>query len=145
MNSRIIDIKENGISIHWKYLLIAVVVIFGGGGSWIGISLATTSQVEEKIQFQAEKQKACDKDQDQKIELNSKGIEEVRVISGQVKFKLNAVQEVQHRQIARDEARRITGTIVNRRRRETEYDRVYNLNMKRLERGADPCSSLSCD
>jgi len=145
MNSRIMEIKENGIHINWKYLLIGIIVIFAGGGSWFGIALATKDQVDDKIQIQAEKQKNTDTAQDAAIKENSKEIHEVKEISGQVKFKLNAVQEVQHRQIARDESRRLTEKIRSRQRRENDYDRIYNLNIKRLKAGKDPCSDLSCN
>ena len=145
MKSQIFQITNNGITINWKYLLIAIVVLFGGGGSWIGISLATVNQVDEKIELQAEKQKSCDKDQDLKIEKNNIEIKEVKKISGIVKIKIDAVQEVQQRQIARNESRRLTEKIANRTRREREYDRLYDLNMKRLKKGSDPCASIDCN
>ncbi|NIQ91005.1 MAG: hypothetical protein GWM98_04645 [Nitrospinaceae bacterium] len=143
--SKIMQIKENGVVIHWKYLLAVALVVFGGGGGWIGISLATTDQVQDKIEIQAGKQKGIDDKQNAKIQANEEGIEEVRHISGQVKFKIDAVQEVQHKQIARDEARRATEKIRSRDRREDEYDRLYDLNMKKLKSGADPCSDLACN
>ena len=145
MKSQILQIANDGITINWKYLLIAVLVVFGGGGSWIGISLATVSQVDEKISYQAEKQKSCDKDQNLKIKKNNDEIKEVKKISGIVRIKINAVQEVQQKQIARDESRRLTEKIANRRKREREYDRLYDMNMKRLKNGSDPCTSINCN
>lgn len=143
--SRIMSIKENGVQINWKYLVIGILIIFGGGGGWFGISLATKDQVDDKIKIRAVEQGKKDSEQDNKIHKNAEEIHEVKEISGQVKFKLNAVQEVQHRQIARDESRRITEKIRSRTRRENEYDRIYNLNIKKLKSGKDPCSDLSCN
>lgn len=68
-------------------------------------------------------------------------------ISGKVDVmatRLESVQTVQNRSIARDEARRVTAAIRDRNEREHEYDRLLGLNLDRLERGEDPCGTLAC-
>jgi hypothetical protein len=57
---------------------------------------------------------------------------------------ITEIQTVQHGDIARTEARRVTETITSRDRREKEYDRLTALNLHRLRDGKVPCSNLEC-
>lgn len=63
---------------------------------------------------------------------------------GALEDKTEEIQSVQHKDIARQEARRLTKDIPNRERREREYDRLFGLNMSRLKGGREPCANLRC-
>jgi hypothetical protein len=63
---------------------------------------------------------------------------------GKITGVVEEVQETQHRDIARSEARRITSDVRDRAQRETLYDTLLGINLKRLKRGQDPCSNVDC-
>lgn len=58
------------------------------------------------------------------------------------------VQRMEDKQIrgqAREEAHRLTDDIRDRRRAAFEYDRLFELNLRRLAAGRDPCGTLACE
>jgi len=69
---------------------------------------------------------------------NSKAIQGVKKTVGEI-------QSVQHKTFARDEAKRLTADIRERRRREKTYDWLVDRNLRRLRAGKDPCSTVNCD
>ncbi len=50
----------------------------------------------------------------------------------------------QRKDVAREEARRVTEKISNRARRETAYDYLRRKNLARLENGKEPCIDIDC-
>lgn len=135
-----IRLRLGGVGFNWKVVTTVLVILFGGGGiaAW---DLATMDDVAESIQSH---------------ELAERALEDIRHIRldqvvaqqgqdiGDIKVKVDDIQSVQHKQIARQEARRITSDIKNREKREAEYDRVLLLNLGRLRQGRDPCATLAC-
>ncbi|NIS54599.1 MAG: hypothetical protein GWN94_26490 [Phycisphaerae bacterium] len=63
---------------------------------------------------------------------------------GKLEKKTNDIQTVQHGDIARTEARRVTADIRDRHEREREYDRLVDLNLKRLKEKKPPCNDRRC-
>jgi len=57
---------------------------------------------------------------------------------------IGQIQTVQRKSYARDEARRVTGHIRDRDKRERQYDFIVEKNMFRLENKLDTCSDTRC-
>ena len=122
------DVKK----IPWKLIfsLLAVVGV-GGGGSYV---FMTGDQVEECVDRKA-------------VEIE-KHVESTYVkidpTFNEVKNTINQVQTVQHAQISRDEARRITAPIDDREIREASYDRLVGMSMRRMKMKKEPCLNIDC-
>ncbi len=124
-----------------KAITVFAVLLFGGGGvaAW---DVATKSDVQVSIQqhtlnerFQADARYG---------RINTVVERQGRDIS-KIKTKVDEISTVQRQEIARHEARRLTASIKDRKEREHEYDRLLERNLRRLEAGRDPCSTLVCD
>lgn len=119
-------------------LLILTVILGGGGGGFAALDFCTESDVKQYITqaktIEDERHVVIDKKfekQDTNIQKLGKNIQ--------------SVQEIQVREIARKEARRVTAALKNRNNRENMYDRLFVRNLKRLKEGKDPCVNLSCN
>lgn len=129
------DVKR----IPWKLIFSLLAVLgIGGGGSYVFV---TENQVDEKLDTQKteitksiDDFKSLENDRHVKIDETFKEVKET----------VNDIQTVQHSQVARDEARRITESIKDRRERETSYDRLIGMNMRRLKEKKDPCFNVDC-
>ena len=142
-----VEIAKNGVKvkISWKFIVSAVMIALGGT-SLAGVATmfnVGTSVADDFTAFKSEQssqhthintslemQDSHAKTQDGRIEDISKAI--------------TSVQTTQQRDVARTEARRLTEKITNRDEREEAYDRLYELNLRRLQRGVDPCGTLAC-
>ncbi len=117
------------------------VLLFGGGGvaAW---DVASTEDVRNGIMQHTIQERM---EADTRYErINGVVAKQGRDI-GKIKTKVDDIQNVQQRQIARQEARRLTAGIKDRKEREQTYDRLLERNLRRLEAGRDPCSTLVCD
>jgi hypothetical protein len=134
------------VKVPWKLIVLILTVIVGGGGaatiattlgvgSTASADLTAFETVQEAAHIGIDKalvvvgEKAAA--QDAKIETVTKVVQ--------------SVQTIQQRDVSRNEARRLTENITSRAVREREYDRLYELNLNRLQRGSDPCGTVQCD
>lgn len=140
----LLTIKENGININWKVLLILTTILFGGGATYTGYQLVTKEKLDQAILNYDQRVENRNAKQDETIQQNSAAIVENGKVIGTIRISLDAIQETQHKTIARQEARRVTQTISNRNKREEAYDRIRDINIKRLKKGDDPCLDLKC-
>lgn len=143
-----VELAKSGIkfTVRWKFILSFIGFLLCGG-SFAGVATmfnVGTSVADDFAGFKAvqasahmhidgvlEEQDKHAKSQDSRIEVVSKII--------------TSVQTIQQRDVARTEARRLTEKIGNRKDREDTYDRLYELNLRRLGRGEDPCANVNCD
>lgn len=143
-----VEIAKNGIkvTIRWKLIAAIASAVLGGVGiagatTVVGVTFASADDVQafkidqdvqhSRINKSLDDQDAHAKAQDGRI--------------ADINKTVSAVQTTQQRDVARTEARRLTEKINNRIEREETYDRLYELNLRRLQRGEDPCGSISCD
>lgn len=143
-----VEIAKNGIkvTIRWKLIAAIASAVLGGVGiagatTVVGVTFASADDVQafkidqdvqhSRINKSLDDQDAHAKAQDDRI--------------ADINKTVSSVQTTQQRDVARTEARRLTEKINNRLEREETYDRLYELNLKRLQRGDDPCGSIDCD
>jgi uncharacterized coiled-coil protein SlyX len=132
--------------VRWKFIASCLGVFLGGGtiatlATTVGVGTSVADDfgtfkmsqgyAHEHIEKALESQDKRATEQDKKIE----GISDV----------IGSVQTTQQRDVARTEARRLTEKIRDREEREETYDRLYELNLRRLQRGSDPCGNVSCN
>lgn len=143
-----VELAPGGIKVRIRWKVIAGVIGFlFAGGSLAGVGAmfnvgtsvagdfdsfkATQASAHTHIDSALVAQDTHAKDQDVKIETISKTI--------------SSVQTIQQRDVSRTEARRLTEKIGNRKDREDTFVRLYELNLRRLGRGEDPCANVNCD
>ena len=133
------------IQIPWK-MIITIAAVLLGGGTVAGVTTTLGGGEESSgLNVFRSEQTAAHKLIDASLESASKRAEKQdEKIAGVAKV-VGQVQITQQRDVARNEARRVTADISNRKEREAAYDRLYELNLKRLQRDADPCGTLSCE
>jgi uncharacterized protein YlxW (UPF0749 family) len=143
-----VEVAKNGIKVTIRWKLIATIASIAIGGmsvagatTIVGVNFASADEVskfrvEQDVQH-SRINKTLD-DQETHAKQQDERIEEVTKV-------VKSVQSTQLRDVARTEARRLTEKISNRLEREDTYDRLYELNLKRMERGDDPCGSIDCD
>lgn len=134
------------VDIPWRFVIPIAAFLLGGGaiGGVTSIFMPGNSSSAELQTFKGEqntqhgqinetlkRQDAHAKKQDGRIEDISKTV--------------SSVQTTQQKDVARTEARRLTEKIPNRTDREETYDRLYELNLKHLQRGEDPCATVNCN
>lgn len=143
-----VEIKKTGIifNIRWRFIASVIGVILGGGtvaglATTVGVGSSVASEFDTFKNSQGyvhEHIEKALKEQDKRAtEQDTKILDVAKVVS--------SVQTTQQRDVARNEARRLTEKIKEREERESTYDRLYELNLKRLQRGADPCGTISCE
>jgi hypothetical protein len=141
-----IRIEKGAVSLNWKMIVI-VIAVLTGSGSIAGINLLPDGMKingEDKGMKHAE-HKVKHKEIDTKLTEHTGTLKAQGEMIGEVKNTLGAVQTVQHKQFARDEAKRATEEISNPEKRMNEYDRLVDINLKRIGRGDDPCGSINCE
>lgn len=118
--------------IPWKlvFSILAAVGVIGTGGSMF----LTADQAKAEIQIAVKPIK-------EKIAENKKSSDKTFT---EIKGALKQVQTVQHAQVSRGEARRITKDIDSRDERERAYDRLVGMSMRRLKNKKEPCLNLDC-
>lgn len=143
-----VELAKNGIkvTIRWKFIAAIVSTAVGALGvagvtAVVGVNFASATELSEFKSDQDMQHSRINKtleDQDTHAKAQDTRIEEISKT-------VSSVQTIQQRDVARNEARRLTEKIPKREEREETYDRLYELNLKRLQRGDDPCGSVSCD
>jgi ABC-type phosphate transport system auxiliary subunit len=135
-----IRIDSTGGSLSWKgwgYFIGSILTVVLGGGTIAGVQLVTKEDLQASEQIQSAK--VAQVEENVKRDIGS-----INAKIGDLDTKVVKVQSYQIKQDARQEARRLTETIKDRDEREEEYDRLRELNVKRLEEGKDPCATLQC-
>lgn len=131
--------------IRWGFIASALGIVLGGGtlaglATTVGVGSSVADDFSDfknqQIVSHEQIEKAFTKQDDRATKQDDK-IEDINKV-------VTSVQTIQQRDIARNEARRITESIKDRREREEAYDRIYELNLKRLQRGMDPCATVNC-
>jgi len=141
---------SNGITLKLKgksMRIIATIVLSALGVSGVGVAgfrLASEDYVNASVQAESKRHEEATVKQEATDERQDEVLVEHSVQIHQVQTTVDEIQTVQHKQFSRDEAARITEKIQNRRRREQEYDRLVDRNMRRLKRGLSPCSTVDC-
>jgi hypothetical protein len=144
-----VELAKNGIKLQipWRFI-VPIVGFLLCGGTLAGVgAMFSTGSVEASPAFESfrsmQERQHIDIDgtlkrQDQHaLEQDSK-IENIKNV-------VSSVQTTQQRDVARNEARRLTEKIKDRIERENTYDRIYELNLRRLQRGLDPCGTIACE
>lgn len=138
--------KETHVTLKFKTLLIIIGIVVSGGGLTGGglaaFDFATDASVKDQVNQKANEIMTTENVRHTAID---RTLEERGVIIDELKVGVESIQDTQIRGMARTEARRLTSHIINRASREAHYDRLFLRNIKRLERGRDPCSNLDCD
>lgn len=133
-------IDSTGASLSWRgwraFIGFILFILVGGGGA-ISFRLVTADQLDSSI-------KASESRQDAKLMPVKIEVTDIKLKIGQITSKIDDVRHFQYKQESRNEARRLTFDIKNRDARESEYDRIRELNEKRLKNGKDPCTTLDC-
>jgi len=137
---------ESTITLKPKTLLIVLGLLIGGGGVTGGglaaFDFTTNDEVKAAVDKKAEQITSVENARhvviDDTFKKQGKAIDEL-------KTGVKGIQDTQIREIARTEARRLTKHINDRDTRENQYDRLFLKNIRRLEAGKDPCTSLSCN
>jgi hypothetical protein len=137
-----------GVSLKIRWKLIATVIgLLAGGGTIAGLStrVGMTDGAAAEVEAFKGEQAAAHLTISESLEkqVAHAAVQDARIQD--VTEVVRSVQVTQQRDVSRTEARRLTETIGNRKERERTYDRLYELNLKRLGRGADPCGTVSCD
>ena len=135
----------NGVTIPWKIIIVALLAVLGvGGGTAGGFQIATKDYVDDCDK--ATNQAAIDREArlEKQLKGNKKAIKAIEVQGLNLTKTVGEIQETQHGQYARQEARRLTSHIANRARREAAYDRILERNKRRLKSGLEPCANLDC-
>jgi len=127
---------------NWKNLIIALIIVFGGGGGLAALDFMTQEEVEECVDGKLVNERLREDTRHRQIDavVQQQGSDLVVI-----KTKVDDIQTVQRKQIARQEARRLTSAIRDRREREAAYDRLLDLNLRRLHSGQDPCRTIACE
>ena len=121
----------------WKACVGAILVIMCSSGGFVGFQFITSSDLANALVESEQRQ------ENKLIPVRTE-VTDIKSKISNINTKLGDVQTFQYQQDARQEARRITEDIKDRRLRENEYDRIRILNERRIEQGKDSCSTLEC-
>jgi hypothetical protein len=127
------------VNVPPKLALIVVVVLLGSGGSLVGFTKALNGSGADESSHISDL-----KDREAKLNKLEKAVETNTDSIESLELQLTAIQKVQHNDIARSEARRVTRDITNQKKRQVLEDRIYQVNMTRLQKGDPPCLDLTC-
>lgn len=139
-SSRHVRVDGTGISMSWKgwkALAGCVLMVLLGSGGVVGFQFITASDLSKALIDSEQRQ-------DNKLLPVKEEVFHIKERINGIDKKIDDVQSFQYLQDARQEARRITTEIQDRRQREDEYDRIRLLNEKRLKQGKEPCYTLEC-
>jgi uncharacterized protein HemX len=136
---------KNGVQIYVppKLAIVAIAIVIGSGAGGFGVSnLFNGSGTEEKGH------RSDRKHRDREFNVRFKSIEATQTKHTEKIEELEEttgeIQSVQHKNIARTEARRVTESIINKRRRREIEDRIYEINLTRLKDKKSPCLDRTC-
>lgn len=139
-------LDRKGIQVPWKFILFGLTVLAGGGiGSWGLQTFLGTSASASELQVVSTKNDAEHSEIKGTLVVQQKITTENTEAIKAVTTTVGKIESAQTRDIARAEARRLTDDIANRKIAEREYDRLFELNLRRLGRGLDPCGTLACE
>jgi hypothetical protein len=136
-------VGPRGITVVWKtVIIVAGVIVTSSGGlfAW-NFGLVSEDRLERRLDDTVNQLRDSEelryRQLKKMIDLHDTSID-------QISSRITDIQTVQHKQYARDEARRLTETIKQRRQREATYDRLVELNLRRLASGREPCGNVEC-
>jgi hypothetical protein len=139
-------LTRRGLVVPWRWICLAAAALASGAGGAAGWSLLDATGAASAADlgtFRAEQttqHARIDGDlATTKTTLTAQG-----AALGTVQQTVSSIQDVQHRTVARDEARRVTAPVRDRATREAAYDRLLERNLARLRAGRDPCATLDC-
>ena len=142
MKNKPSDPPKNGtikIYIPPRLAIVAVALLLGSGVGGLGLSNILNGGADAKTES---------KEPSGTFNVRFERLETGQAVNTQKIEKLDEqvgqIQAVQHSDISRTEARRMTEKISDRKKREKEYDRLVERNLKRLKKGQDPCQDLEC-
>jgi hypothetical protein len=143
-----VEIGKTGIKfrITWKHIMSGIGILLGSGILAGGATLFNVgSSVADDFSSFKKDQRVVHQDIDKTLKA-----QDVRAVAQDARISdiskvVTSVQTTQQRDVARTEARRLTEKIPNRSEREEAYDRLYELNLKHLQRGEDPCGTVNCN
>jgi hypothetical protein len=141
-------VEKGGIKVDipWRFVLPIIGFLLGGGAiagvtSMFGV---TPSSADALSVFKAEQSVQHD-DINKTLEAQDTRAKKQDERIADISKTVSSVQMTQQKDVARNEARRLTEKIPNRAEREETYDRLYELNLKHLQRGEDPCANVNCN
>jgi mannitol-1-phosphate/altronate dehydrogenase len=79
------------------------------------------------------------------LDVQKKATDDSSLAIDRITTAIGKIEATQNRDIARKEARRLADDINSRVKAEQAYERLFELNLNRLSRGADPCGTLACE
>ena len=131
------------VNVPPKVAFIVLVVLLGSGGSLVGFTKALNGSGGDDSGHISDL-----KDRETKLNRRFEAVETaVRTNTDSIdnlELQLTAIQKVQHNDIARSEARRVTQGVTPQKKRQVLEDRIYQVNMTRLQKGDPPCLDLTC-
>jgi hypothetical protein len=138
---------KNGVQIYVppKLASVLIAILLGAAGGGFGVTKLVNGSGADKQGKEPSKDNR-NKRYNVRFELDN-----VKKTQGEHGVKIEnlekttgEIQTVQHQNIARQDARRVTEKITNRDEREREFDRIYDLNMTRLKGKKPPCVDRRC-
>ena len=135
----------SGIYVPQKWVIIMICAFLGTGAGGLGLS-----NLLKGSDAAASSHKSVDDTSNDKFNIRFEGIEtgvaDNKKSITAVKSTVGQIQKVQHNQIARKEARRVTVDIPNKKRRLEMEDRIFEINLGRLKdkNKGTPCLDRTC-
>ena len=135
------------VGIKWaRRIIITMLSLASAGGvGWVGINIATIKPAAAAELMALDKQNSKDHDairQTQSADHAMTVVNDTAVKN--LTQEVGGIKSVLSRDVARKEAHRLTDDIRDRRRSAFEYDRIFEMNLRRLAAGKDPCGTLEC-
>jgi len=132
--------------VRWKFVASCVGLFLGGStvaglATTVGVGTSVAQDFDSFKMVQGYAHDHIDKTLKTQDDHATEQDGKIKVISDVI----GSVQTTQQRDVARTEARRLTEKIRDRDEREEAYDRLYELNLKRLQRNVDPCGTVNCN
>lgn len=140
-----IKIDNNGMVVSWKTVFAMLVALLGGGSGGLAMfELGTESKVDQKLQQIKDVESTRHQSVSEKLDEHALILESHNKSIDKIDQGVDEIKLVQHKAVSRDEARRLTVDLEPRVIRERNYDRLVDINLRRLRAGRDPCSNLEC-
>lgn len=140
--SKSFQINLPSINLNWKSITIIIAILIGGGSGYTGFLLNPGDNVRNMITASAQEIKIFENKRHEK--LDEKFIEYSENLDTLTKA-VTELKTMQQIRWAREEARRLTASLINRRIRESAYDRLVDLNLRNIQSNKMPCSNLACE
>ena len=136
------------VGIKWaKRAIVALLSLAGVGGvGWMGVQVVLVkpaSAADMSVRFEKN-------DIEHGNILTTQKADHALTVANDTAVKaltqeVGGIKNILSKDVARKEAHRLTDEIRDRRRAAFEYDRIFEINLRRLAAGKDPCGTLACD